>query len=175
MSRFANLFDAGVELAFVLDSDADFAKLSRDVVFAHIMHNGVPVLLGMESAHGRLNIAPIEVMRDESGVVVSTEVDSSQFDGRTVVVVDDGVETGTAALSVARWLKSVGAAKIVLAVPVCPKTAMNQLQFAYELILTVQAPLGARSLAWHFDDFDLISVVEAQALLAQRELQSQQE
>jgi len=58
---------------------------------------------------------------------------------------------------------------------VCPKTAVNQLQFVYELILTVQAPLGARSLAWHFDDFDLISVVEAQALLAQRELQSQQE
>jgi hypothetical protein len=45
---------------------------------------------------------------------------------------------------------------------------MNQLQFLFTDIVSVQSPLGARSLAWHYTDFDVIDLQAAQALLDQR-------
>ena len=41
--------------------------------------------------------------------------------GRTAVVVDDGIATGVSAAAASRVLKAQGAAKVVLAVPVCPE------------------------------------------------------
>ena len=58
--------------------------------------------------------------------------------------------------------------ELVLAVPVCPRTAMNQLQLLFSSIVTVQVPLGARSLAWHYTDFDVIDQESGIALLDAR-------
>jgi hypothetical protein len=45
---------------------------------------------------------------------------------------------------------------------------MNQLQFLFTNIVSVQSPLGARSLAWHYTDFDVIDLQAALTLLDQR-------
>jgi len=167
--KFANLFDAGAELG------ARLADLSSEVLLAPIMPNGVPVALGIESVMGVRDLAPLYVERTSTGVQVAgftaTLDRELNLASRVVVVVDDGVETGTAARACGTWLKEQGALHCVLAVPVCPKTAVNSLQFLYQSIVSVNSPLGTQALSWHFQDFDVIDMDTATALLSAREQQ----
>lgn len=165
MTKFASLFDAGVELGSLLQ------ELSSDCILAPIMPNGVPVALGIESVVGLRDLVPVHVNRTDAGVEVLGCDLGSDAAGRVVIVVDDGVETGTAARAVGAWLKDRGVVESVLAVPVCPRTATNNLQFLYGSIISVNAPLGTQALSWHFEDFDVIDVETATALLATREQQ----
>ena len=161
-AKFENLFDAGIELGSLLREE--HSELISDAQIGCIMPNGVPVaardLFGIHLSR------TLETAVLDSGFVA--DFDAGRVEGRRVILVDDGVETGTAAIVCGEWLKSLGVLELVLAVPVCPRTAMNRLQFLFSSIVTVQAPLGARSLAWHYLDFDVIDHESAIALLDAR-------
>lgn len=73
-----------------------------------------------------------------------------QCAGLNVVVVDRGVETGQSALLAAACLRTAGAARLTLAVPVCPRQAESSLARAYDRIISVHRPLARRSLQWHY-------------------------
>jgi putative phosphoribosyl transferase len=169
-AKFENLFDAGIELGSLLREQ--HSDLITDALIACVLPNGVPVALGIESVVGVHDLFGIPLTRTGETVVLDTDFlatfDESLVHGKRVILVDDGVETGTAAMMCGQWLKSLVIAELVLAVPVCPRTAMNQLQFLFTNIVSVQSPLGARSLTWHYTDFDVIDLQAALALLDQR-------
>ncbi len=169
-AKFENLFDAGIELGSLLREQ--HSELITDVLIACVMPNGVPVALGIESVVGVRDLFSIQLTRNSETAVLDSDFlatfDEGLVNGKRVILVDDGVETGTAAMICGQWLRSLEVAELVLAVPVCPRTAMNQLQFLFTDIVSVQSPLGARSLAWHYTDFDVIDRVAALALLDQR-------
>jgi predicted phosphoribosyltransferase len=169
-AKFENLFDAGIELGSLLREQ--HSELITDVLIACVMPNGVPVALGIESVVGARELFGIQLTRTGETVVLDPDFlssfDENLVNGKRVILVDDGVETGTAATICSQWLRSLEVAELVLAVPVCPRTAMNQLQFLFTGIVSVQSPLGARSLAWHYTDFDVIDLESALALLDQR-------
>lgn len=169
-AKFENLFDAGVELGSLLRERP--ADLITDAIIACIMPNGVPVALGIESVVGARELFGIRLTRTGETAELNPDFrsnfDESLVKGKRVILIDDGVETGTAATICGQWLRSLEVADLVLAVPVCPRTAMNQLQFLFTNIVSVQSPFGARSLAWHYTDFDVIDLQGAEALLDQR-------
>ena len=68
-----------------------------------------------------------------------------------VVVIDDGVETGTAAAAAAEVLRDAGARRLTLAVPVCPRDAEVGLLDRYDDVVAVVRPLVRRSLRWHYE------------------------
>ena len=169
-AKFENLFDAGIELGSLLREE--HSELISDAQIACVMPNGVPVALGIESVVGARDLCGIYLSRTvetaglDPGFVA--EFDAGRVKGRRVILVGDGVKTGSAAKVCGDWLNSMGVLELVLAVPACPRTAMNQLQFLFSNIVTVQAPLGARSLPWHYTDFDVIDHESAIALLDAR-------
>lgn len=169
-AKFENLFDAGIELGSLLQEQ--HSDLISDALIACVMPNGVPVALGIESVTGARELFGIHLSRTSESAELDQQFvenfDAGKVVGRRVIVVDDGVETGTASLLCGQWLRTLGVSDLVLAVPVCPRTAMNQLQFLFPTIVSVQSPLGARSLAWHYTDFDVIDLDSAIALLEQR-------
>lgn len=71
--------------------------------------------------------------------------------GLQVMVVDYGVETGQAAMLAGRALRAAGAARLVLAVAVCPRQVEWTLAGVYDEVIAVQRPFGRRALQWHFD------------------------
>ena len=154
VSRFANLADAGAQLAVRVRD----ARIDDPLVLA-VIPNGVPVALPVASALGVRAIGLPVDRRDEPVVHEVPDVR-----GRRVIVVDDGVETGRVARAVQSALRPAGPAELLLAVPVCSREAMAALD--YDRIIAVETPFGRRSLAWHFDDFDVIDDARAQALLA---------
>jgi predicted phosphoribosyltransferase len=97
-----------------------------------------------------VEVTPLTTTRSESGVSVEIPI---VVTGLRVVVVDDGVETGTAARAVAAALRAAGAAHIVLAVPVCPREAEADLRGRFDDVVAVERPLVRRSLRWHYETF----------------------
>jgi predicted phosphoribosyltransferase len=142
--KFADLADGGRQLAELLP-----AYLTGDPVLVGVPPGGVPVGAAVAEALG-VDVTPLVVERGDQGVRVEVTV---EVRGRRVIVVDDGVETGTAARAVALALREAGAAHIVLAVPVCPREAEVDLARRYDVIVAVTRPLVRRSLRWHYETF----------------------
>ena len=160
MTGFANLADGGAQL--VPEVRARVSALAHPCLLA-IMPNGVPVAEPIADALGLpLLAAPLD--RDDEPMVGALP----DVAGRAVVVVDDGVETGTAARLVGEAARSAGAAYLLLAVPVCPREAMPAMERVYDAVIALDRPLVRRDLRWHFADFDTIDQPEAQRRLDAR-------
>lgn len=85
--------------------------------------------------------------------------------GRTAVVVDDGIATGVSAAAASRVLKAQGAAKVILAVPVCPEGAPERIDGDIDEVVTLATPRHFSSVGAWYDDFAQISDDEVIALL----------
>ena len=60
--------------------------------------------------------------------------------GRCVIVVDDGIATGSSVRAACRVLRAFGAARIVVAVPVCSRMAVTELEAECDALLCLEAP-----------------------------------
>jgi predicted phosphoribosyltransferase len=143
--RFVDLADGGRRLAPLL---VDLVRGGSVVVSVGA---GGRVTGAAVAAELAVEVTHLETLRDEAGVTVL--VDGADLAGRQVVVVDDGVESGTAALAAARAVRAAGAASVVLGVPVCPRDAESGLRAAYDDVVAVVRPLVGGSLHGHYDTF----------------------
>ena len=160
MTRFRNLGDGG--RALVDPVRAVVSALDAPLLLA-ILPNGVPVAEPIAEA---LDLAIVGAAIEREGEPRVLEL--PDVAGRDVIVVDDGVETGTAARLVGAAVREGGAPSLRLAVPICPRQAEAHLQAIYDAIIAVERPLGRRDLRWHYDDFDTIDEAEARQRLADR-------
>ena len=159
MSDFANLRDGGRRLATALEPR--LASLVQPVLVP-VMPNGVPVVAGMLDVLA-LPVLPLSAERSAGGIVIAPLPD---LDGRTAIVVDDGVETGAVARAAAPALRDSGVVRLLLAVPVCPNPALADLRPSYDDVVAVVRPVDRRSLTSHYADFDTVDEAEARRLLA---------
>jgi putative phosphoribosyl transferase len=86
--------------------------------------------------------------------------------GRTAILVDDGVATGSTMLAAIRVARSLAPAKLVLAVPVAPPQTLATLGGEVDLLVCLSAPPLFRSVGQWYDAFDQTSDEEVQDLLA---------
>ena len=158
MSSFENLADAGRVLAGHVLEKLD---VTGPVIVLAAIPNGAPVAIPVARAVGGRAIA-LPITRTDDGPVIG---DLPEVSGLVVLVIDDGVETGSVARAAAIALRGAGPSRLILAVPVCSREAMAHLSPLYDQIIAVDMPLGRRSLTWHYADFDRIDEVTAQRLL----------
>lgn len=90
-----------------------------------------------------------------------------QVEGRTVILVDDGVATGSTALAALAALRRGGAAQRILAVPVAPLDTMSRLQEAADRVLVLHAEPLFYAVGQFYEHFDQVSDEEVIALLAE--------
>lgn len=86
--------------------------------------------------------------------------------GCTVIVVDDGIATGTTARAALRALRRRRPAQLVLAVPVAPHDTLQSLGVEADRIVCLASPHRFRSVGEHYVDFD--QVEDAQVIAALR-------
>jgi predicted phosphoribosyltransferase len=85
--------------------------------------------------------------------------------GRQVIVVDDGVATGSTAVAVARWLANADARHRVLAVPVAPPQTAERLANAYDDVVALATPPAFFAVGEFYADFRQVTDDEVRALL----------
>lgn len=92
--------------------------------------------------------------------------------GRVVVIVDDGIATGSTARVACDIARHLGAAKVVLAVPVAPMEAVRSMRGVDEFVC-IDTPQRFGSVGQYYDDFSATSDEEVVVLLdtAARRLQ----
>ena len=93
-----------------------------------------------------------------SGMAISLE-------GRTVVVVDDGIATGGTVKAALKALRQSGAARIILAVPVAPRSAIADLRRWCDDIVCLAMPEPFYAVGAHYGDFGQTSDKEVIDLL----------
>lgn len=145
MRVFASKEAAGQELAPLVQAAVTGCE---SVVVLGVDPGGLPVARMVADALG-LQVHPVSLVEGPQGLTVGPLPDLAD---QAVIVVDDGVETGTAAKAIAAALEPLGADRRVLAVPVCPHQALATLQLAYDEVIAIARPLARRSLRWHYAD-----------------------
>jgi putative phosphoribosyl transferase len=89
--------------------------------------------------------------------------------GRTVIMVDDGVATGTTMKAALRSLRQRGAGNTILAVPVAPPSVVEELREEADMIVCLRQPEHFRALSLYYREFDQVSDSEVLNLLAKSE------
>ncbi|WP_137991389.1 phosphoribosyltransferase family protein [Streptomyces vilmorinianum] len=89
----------------------------------------------------------------------------ARLDGRTAVVVDDGLATGATALAACRVVRAQGAARIVLAVPVAPLGWPERLGGEADETVSVHEPEFFYAIGQFYQDFSQTSDEEVVACL----------
>ena len=89
--------------------------------------------------------------------------------GRIVVIVDDGIATGSTITVALRALRKAGAAKVVLAVPVAPTDTISRLREEADDVVCLATPPYFGSVGQHYAKFgqttdqEVIDLLEAAA------------
>lgn len=74
-------------------------------------------------------------------------------EGRTVLLVDDGLATGSTAEAAVRALRHAGARRIVLAVPVAPPDAVERLGRLADEVVSLHTPADFRAVSLWYRSF----------------------
>jgi len=87
--------------------------------------------------------------------------------GRVAVLVDDGIATGASAMAACRVARKLGAARVVLAVPVASQGAVEAIRSAADEIVCLETPVAFRAVGEWYDDFSQTTDEEVVRILEQ--------
>lgn len=86
-------------------------------------------------------------------------------EGRTAIIVDDGIATGSTVKVALKALRRSGADRVVLAVPVAPRSAIEELREEADEVICLSMPEPFRAVSLHYVDFEQTSDEEVILLL----------
>lgn len=86
---------------------------------------------------------------------------------KVIILVDDGIATGATTLSAINYLKRHGAKKIILAVSVASKEAINKLTRIADEIIVLETPENFQAVGQFYQEFLPVSDQEVIQLLKQ--------
>ncbi|MEZ5816789.1 MAG: phosphoribosyltransferase [Hyphomicrobiaceae bacterium] len=143
--------------AAVVDGGAPELVYNRDVMRAAGLDEG-----DIEAA-SRRELAEIERRRAayEGGRV------RASLDGRTVVVVDDGIATGTTMRAALAALRRKSPRRLVLAIPVAPADTVEELRHVVDDVVCLRMPEPFYAVGQSYRDFH--QVTDAEVVEALRE------
>ena len=88
--------------------------------------------------------------------------------GRTAILVDDGVATGATMLMAVEVVRNMGAARVVVAVPVAPPDTVRRLEEVADEVICLLKPLNFMAIGQFYSDFTQVPTEEAKRLLEDR-------
>jgi putative phosphoribosyl transferase len=93
--------------------------------------------------------------------------DPMELARRTVIVVDDGLATGATAQAAVAVVRSLGAARVILAVPVGSAQAVTWLRRTADAVVCPLVPVSFGAVSRYFDSFEQVTDGTVIALLSE--------
>jgi len=87
------------------------------------------------------------------------------LEGRTVILVDDGVATGATMKSAIATLKEENLKKLIVALPVAPPGVVKELEQMVDLFICIETPFDFMAVGSYYHDFTQVSDEEVINLL----------
>ena len=176
------------EVAAALDAPLDVIVVRKlglpyqpELAMGAIGEGGVRVLEDRVLAHARVSQSELQAVEDHERAVLENRVARfrkgrlrQDLTGRIAVIVDDGIATGSTARVACQIARKLGAARVVLAVPVAPADTLGALTEPDELVC-LATPHHFSAVGYHYRDFsptDDDEVVQLLDAAAKRVLQS---
>jgi predicted phosphoribosyltransferase len=129
-----------------------------------------------EGLVGRLGVSRQQLQQvviDEAGEVARREElyrggrELPDLEGKTVILVDDGLATGATMRAAALALRELNPAKIVVAVPVAAEETCRQFEDVADHVVCAVTPRPFYAVGQWYEDFDQTTDEDVRALLAQ--------
>jgi putative phosphoribosyl transferase len=148
-------FPGNPELAAGAVSETGTVVLNEDIVSGYGVSRAY---LEQETARQKEEIARrIALYRGGKGV--------PPLQGKTVILVDDGVATGATAKAAISTLKQEKIAKLVVALPVASREAERQIAPMVDEWVCLQAPAGFWAVGQYYSDFTQVEDEDVVAML----------
>ena len=90
-----------------------------------------------------------------------------EVEGKTIILVDDGIATGSTMLAAVAGLRQLNAARIVVAAPVIAGSTYHEIRRAADDVAAVIVPENFYAVGQWYEDFSQTSDDEVRALLAE--------
>ncbi|MGW8974240.1 phosphoribosyltransferase family protein [Streptomyces platensis] len=146
----------------------------RELGFGAIGEGGVRVISDDIVRRGRLGQADLASVEHAEAAELARQAERFRagrprlsLEGRTVIVVDDGIATGATAAAACQVARAQGAARVVLAVPVAPPDAAERLRTSTDEFVCLSTPFAFSAVGEWYRDFSQTPDDEVVALLAQ--------
>lgn len=88
-----------------------------------------------------------------------------ELSGKTVVLVDDGIATGATVEAAIKYLRKKNVAKIVLAIPVIPRDAINKFRDLVDELVFLETPEDFHAVGQFYQNFPQVTDEEVIKLL----------
>jgi predicted phosphoribosyltransferase len=144
----------------------------RELAFGAIGEGGVRVI--NDDVVRRGGLGPEDIATVERTEQAELERQARRFredrprlplDGRTAIVVDDGIATGATASAACRVVRAQGAARVVLAVPVAPADTVAHLRTQVDEVVCLSTPVLFSAVGEWYRDFSQTPDEEVLSLL----------
>ena len=92
---------------------------------------------------------------------------NSEYDivGRSIILVDDGIATGSTVFAILNWLKKQNVKEIILAIPVMPASVYELMKKKVSSIIILEAPEDFSAVGQFYKNFDQVSDEEVTRIL----------
>ncbi len=144
----------------------------RELAFGAIGEGGVRVI--NDDVVRRGGLSPSDIATVERAEQTALVRQAEQFrddrprlalEGRTAIVIDDGVATGATASAACQVVRAQGAARVVLAVPVAPADTVAWLRTQVDEVVCLSTPVLFSAVGEWYRDFSQTSDEEVISLL----------
>lgn len=170
----------GREVASALDADLDVlivrklgAPSNPEFAFGAVGEGGAVVLDEQTLASMHMDDATVQRIVKEARREIARRVDAyrqgrelTSLSGRTAIIVDDGLATGSTAAAAVEVARSLGAQRIVLAVPTGSHQAVTLLRSRCDEVVCLEEPPWFGSVGAQYESFPQVSDTEVTALLS---------
>jgi putative phosphoribosyl transferase len=90
---------------------------------------------------------------------------NNELEDKIVILVDDGIATGSTIYAAAQWVKAQKCSQLVIAVPVGPKETIERLREVADMVVVIDAPRSFQAVGEFYQDFSQVEDDEVKTIM----------